>query len=276
MTERQISPYWGVATLIAASLWGLGSTAAADVVASQSEADAEARNEVDEVAQHEADDAAAKEYFMLGRAAYRVAQYEQALNHFRRAYELSGRSELQYNIGISADRLGHSEEALEAFERYLDGTGNPSREEEVRTRVAVLRVAVEESNERNERLAAAEAAAAAARRDATLALADGPSDRRVPRSAVVGGSTLAALGVGGLVAMGVGLSQNGACQDTDPSGVCLTERTSNTWTFLYGGLGGAALAGSAAWLAISSRRAKSKRETAWMLTPTGVVVAGSF
>jgi tetratricopeptide (TPR) repeat protein len=247
-------------------------------VASESEADAEARNEVHEAAQHEADDAAAKEYFMLGRAAYRVAQYQQALTHFRHAYELSGRSELQYNIGISADRLGHSEEALEAFERYLEGTGNPSREEEVRMRAAVLRVAIEDSNERKERLAAAErtAAAEAERRDARLALADGPSSRRVPRSAIVGGSTLAALGVGGLVAMGVGLSQNGACQDTDLSGVCLTERSSNTWTFVYGGLGGAALAGSATWLAISSRRAKSKRETAWMLTPTGGVVSGSF
>ncbi|MDH3202882.1 MAG: tetratricopeptide repeat protein [Myxococcales bacterium] len=271
MTEVKTPSRWAIAVLIASTLWGLDSSAAAQAGTAQREGDGEeAPTEEDQTAQREAEDAAAKEYFLLGRAAYRVANYEQALAHFRHAYRLSGRSQLHYNIGICADRLGKHHEAFEAFERYLEGTENPSREEEVRMRVAVLRVAIEESDKRTQELAAA------ASHNATAALAGRPSDRKVPRSAIIGGSTLAALGTAGVIAMGVGLSQNGACLETDASGACITERTSNTWTAVYGGIGVAALAGSASWLVISSRRAKRKRDTAWMLTPTGVLVSASF
>jgi tetratricopeptide (TPR) repeat protein len=231
---------------------------------------AEAQGEVHPGTSTADNDAPAREHFTLGRAAYRGADYEQALMHFRRAYELSHRSQLKYNIGISADRLGKNEEALEAFESYLEENENPPREQEVRERIAFLRLAVEESKEKE--LLLAEAAA----RDAVAALDEPPSDRKIPQSAIAGGSVLAAVGVAGVTTMGLGLSQNGSCLERDASGVCTSERTVSPWTFVYGAVGLAALAGSTAWFTVSSRRAKRERASTWMLTPTGVMVSGSF
>jgi tetratricopeptide (TPR) repeat protein len=78
-------------------------------------------------AQQTADDAAAREYFERGRSAFEEADYEGALVYFRHAYRLSHREELQYNIGVAADRLQREEEALEAFEHYLDESEDAAR-----------------------------------------------------------------------------------------------------------------------------------------------------
>jgi len=66
-------------------------------------------------AQQEHDDTAARQYFERGREAFEQADYESSLVYFRHAYRLSGRGELQYNIGVAADRLQREEEALEAL-----------------------------------------------------------------------------------------------------------------------------------------------------------------
>ena len=62
-------------------------------------------------AQKTADDAAARKHFEQGRAAFEETDWEQALQHFRDAYRLSHRPQLQYNIGVTADRLQRDEEA---------------------------------------------------------------------------------------------------------------------------------------------------------------------
>ncbi|MFW2386791.1 MAG: tetratricopeptide repeat protein [Polyangiales bacterium] len=95
-------------------------------------------------AQSVSDDDAAREYFKAGRAAFDRADYESALTYFRHAYRTSGREALLYNIGVAADRLRRDQEALEAFERYLDTTENPTRETEVRKRLEALRKSVSE------------------------------------------------------------------------------------------------------------------------------------
>lgn len=230
-----------------------------------------AQTQSDEVARSDADDAAAREQFVLGRGAYRGAHYDAALIHFRRAYELSGRSELLYNVGISADRLGRKEEAIAAFEMYLEETVDSSRGQEVRERLAFLRLAVEQSKRREEQLAA-EAVAV----DVAPGPIDEPSGRKISHSAIIGGSVLGAVGMAGVAIMAVGLSQNGACLETDSSGACLSERTTTAWTAVYGGIGIAALAGSALWFGISYRHAKRERATTWKLSPAGVVVSGVF
>jgi len=101
-------------------------------------------------AQPIADDAAAREYFKAGRAAFDQADYENALTYFRHAYRTSGRGALLYNIGVAADRLQRDQEALEAFEQYLDRTKKPTRESEVRIRIEALRdsIAEKEATER--------------------------------------------------------------------------------------------------------------------------------
>ena len=223
-------------------------------------------------AQTNADDEAAREHFERGREAFGEPDYEEALLQFREAYRLSRRGKLQYNIGITADRLHRDEEALEAFEHYLAETQNPGRTQEVRARIEALRLAIAERERREKALVEA----VAVRYEATLA--QDPKQRTVPKSAIIGGSILAAAGTAGVVTMGVALARSGECLERDESsGVCITERARSPWTAVYGAVGIAALVGSATWFAVSSKRSKQKmRDTAWRLTPTGVVVSGSF
>lgn len=222
-------------------------------------------------AQTTTDDAAARERFELGRAAFEQTDFEEALVHFREAYRLSRRGQLQYNIGTTADRLQRDEEALEAFQRYLAETANPTRDQEVRARMATLRDSIEERKQRERALVEA----AAVRYES--AVAEDPTERRVPKSAIIGGSILAAAGVAGVATLGVGLARHDQCLERDTNGACLTEQARSPWSAVYGAVGIAALAGSVTWLVVSSRRSKDKnRATAWRLTPTGVMVSGSF
>jgi tetratricopeptide (TPR) repeat protein len=79
------------------------------------------------------------ELFVLGRDAYLAQRYEDALRYFRAAYQLSGRYELQYNIGQAADRLHRNPEALEAFQSYLANAPASQHRSEIEARVAALR-----------------------------------------------------------------------------------------------------------------------------------------
>jgi tetratricopeptide (TPR) repeat protein len=84
-------------------------------------------------------DSRARELFVLGRDAYLQQRYEEALRYFNAAFELSGRYELQYNIGQAADKLHRSPEALAAFERFLGAAPPSPLRTETEARVAALR-----------------------------------------------------------------------------------------------------------------------------------------
>jgi tetratricopeptide (TPR) repeat protein len=207
-----------------------------------------------------ADDSTARAHFELARAAFEATDYEKALVHFQEAYELSGRAELQYNIGVTASRLRRDEEALVAFERYLAELEQPARELEVRKRIEAIRPILQQRQTV----------------DQTQPVDQTPTDTtRIPRSAIVGASFLAAVGVTGVAAMGVGVARSGECLE-EVGGNCLATRAATPWVGVYGGIGIAALAGSAIWLGISGKRAKEKRSTAWMLSLTGIMVSSSF
>ena len=222
------------------------------------------------VAQETPDDAAAREYFERGRAAFEQADYEGALVFFRHAYRLSGRAELQYNIGVAADRLQREQEALEAFQHYLEETESPTREAEVRGRIEALQESIDE------RAATDRALEEAAIRYQPVPQERSMNDgRRLPKSTIIGGTVLAAVGVAGVAAMSVGLAQNGSCS-TEVAGQCTVESSATAWTYVYGGLGIAALAGSATWFAIGAKRAKDKRKTQVSFSPTGLMVSGKF
>jgi tetratricopeptide (TPR) repeat protein len=221
-------------------------------------------------AQEPEGDAQGRAYFERGRAAFENADYERALVYFRHAYRLSGRPELQYNIGVAADRLQREDEALEAFERYLADAQSPPREAEVRERIGALRASIER-REATER-ALAEATTRFASSDQPREI-DG---HRLPKSTVAGGTALAALGAAGVAAMAVGLARDGSCKD-ERAGVCVTEHSATAWTWVYGGVGIAALGASAAWFGVSVKRKRSgEKETTWTISPTGVQVSGKF
>jgi tetratricopeptide (TPR) repeat protein len=80
--------------------------------------------------------------FEAGRVAFEANRYADALQHFQRAFDLSRRFQLQYNLGLAYDRLRRDEEALQAFEAYLSGDSTGDRADEVRARVQALKASV--------------------------------------------------------------------------------------------------------------------------------------
>jgi tetratricopeptide (TPR) repeat protein len=93
----------------------------------------------------ELEDVEGRARFEAGRIAFIQRRFEDALEDFRRAYDLTRRAELLYNIGAAADRLRQDEVALDAYERFLDEVPDAPTREEVESRIAMLRMAVERS-----------------------------------------------------------------------------------------------------------------------------------
>src|SRR5262245_1460475 len=81
-------------------------------------------------------DAEAHALYDAGEVAFHEERFENALDYFQRAYELSHRPELLYNVGTTADRLRHDEEALAAFEQYLAELPTTRNRGEVESRIA--------------------------------------------------------------------------------------------------------------------------------------------
>lgn len=83
-------------------------------------------------------DEEARALFEAGRIAFGNRRYTQALEMFERAYELSPRPALLYNLGSTLDRLRRDREAVDAFRRYLEGEPNSPRRAEVEERITIL------------------------------------------------------------------------------------------------------------------------------------------
>lgn len=83
-------------------------------------------------------DQRARDRFEQGREAYKDGRYRDAWAYFHEAYQLSGRPELLYNIGQTADRLGQDADALKAFNMYLERLPNAENRRDVENRVHAL------------------------------------------------------------------------------------------------------------------------------------------
>jgi tetratricopeptide (TPR) repeat protein len=86
----------------------------------------------------DANDREARGMFLAGQAAFDDARFEDALQHFLRAYELSGRAELLFNIGLAAERAGDTTRALDAFGRYLNELPDAQNRRDVEARITAL------------------------------------------------------------------------------------------------------------------------------------------
>lgn len=84
-------------------------------------------------------DAEARGLFQAGRASFDAGRYQSALDYFERAYELSPRAQLLYNIGQAADRMRLDTRTLAAFEKYLEELPEAPNRTEVENRVRALR-----------------------------------------------------------------------------------------------------------------------------------------
>ncbi|MGE0787257.1 MAG: tol-pal system YbgF family protein [Sandaracinaceae bacterium] len=85
------------------------------------------------------EDEQARAIYRLGQDAYQEARFEEALLHFREAYELSPRPELMYNIGACHERLLQWSDAIAAFERYLELAPDAANRANVEARIRVAR-----------------------------------------------------------------------------------------------------------------------------------------
>lgn len=168
------------------------------------------------------EDAEARGLFEAGRAAFVDGRFEDARDYFQRAYELSHRPELLYNLGTAEDRLRNDHEALAAFERYLAALPDAANATEVHARVEVLRAEVARTTS-----------------TATSAASE-PAPLRVPIVAIVHASI--ALALGG-AAIGTWVAANdayqarergcfaaGGCGDDELSSVqVLVDATNGLW-----------------------------------------------
>lgn len=84
----------------------------------------------------------ARALFAAAEIAYSDGRFESALESFQRAYDLSGRPELLYNIGLSAERLRQDERALAAYQGYLRERPDTPNRASVEARIRILEQAI--------------------------------------------------------------------------------------------------------------------------------------
>jgi hypothetical protein len=115
---------------------GTSAERAPSTAGAQAASDPEAQVERDKQARIE---------FEHGRKAFDEGDYRGAWGFFHNAYRLSGRAQLLFNIGQTADRLGKDTEALTAFRMYLERLPKAENKRDVQNRIRALEERVRES-----------------------------------------------------------------------------------------------------------------------------------
>src|SRR4051794_39176772 len=80
----------------------------------------------------------ARIHSQAGIAYYNEARYEEAAREMEAAYRLKPLAELQYNLAQCYERLGRTDDAVAAYQRYLDGKRDAPDRELVLTRIQNL------------------------------------------------------------------------------------------------------------------------------------------
>lgn len=91
-------------------------------------------------------DAEARLHFATGRDAFSRGDFSTAVTEFERAYALSRRAQLLYNIGTTYERLHRWEEARSALQRYLDAVADAPDRAEVEGRIRIIDVEIQHQN----------------------------------------------------------------------------------------------------------------------------------
>ena len=219
-------------------------------------------------------DEEARNLFHAGEVAFGDGRFESALDYFQRAYELSGRGAMLYNIASAADRLRRDRDALEAFERYLREVPEAGNRAQVEARIAVLREAIA-------RAESAEASAHVAPEPTTETV---PPEEPASSSPAVGAWVLlaagAAIAVGGGVSLGLAAADVASVEhappDTEWSTVAdafgRSEAESIAGAILLG-VGGAAMVAGIVWAVLPSSESASVTVS---VSPGGLIARGSF
>ena len=178
-------------------------------------------------------DEEAKSLYQAGAIAFDQGRFQNALDSFQRAYALSKRPQLLFNIGVVSDRLRLDEQALQSFEQYLQLVPDGAEAANVRARIEVLRKTI---SERTQPAAAGAAPQAAQAAEPAPAAGQTPQAQTEPAPAaspivaatdepaessssslvgwmLVGGG--AAVAIGGGVLLVIGQSHRGKIEDAE-------------------------------------------------------------
>lgn len=224
--------------------------------------------------------AEAKKAFSAGTEAYAEGSFEHALASFKRAYELTESPDLLYNIATVSDRMRLDEEALAAYEGYLEARPKSADREHVESRISVLRDAIE-ARKRAELDAEIEA-----RRAAVEAAARVKAERPLTQYVGPGPGPWITIGLGsasvvtGAILIGLGQRDQKKIESAEPgSSYSLVQdmadrgprRTKAGIALMT--VGGAGIIGGIIWQLTGGHEEKVPEVS---IGPTGVSVKGTF
>lgn len=225
-------------------------------------------------------DEEARQLFEAGETAYSNGRYERALEYFTRAYELSGRPVLLFNVGLAAELAREDARALEAYRQFLELVPESPQHTRVRTRIRELeaRVGSSESSPESARDDAADPAPDAVD-DADTAPAPASSGADGTVGWVVLGAS-AAVAIAGVVLVGVALGDVAAVENApmnsawaDVEGAAGRAEPLSIAGFVALGVG---IAGAGLGLALGLTAAGSDTQASLRVGPGGLALTGSF
>jgi len=232
----------------------------------------------------------ARDLYRQGDRAYREGRYEEAVEAFQQAYELSGRPQLLYNMANAYERLNRLTDAVAALEQYApeapegDRTVIQSRITQLEARIATERDAAEHASAEHD-----------AHQDASPP-SSGTSSQRghdLTGPAVlmsIGGAAIVASIVMGVLALSDSNAARSACMVVGGRTICPESAHGNSdaarnlalATDISWGVGATAAAIGLVWLIVDLSSGSSSSETAPHASVSvgpdysGVVVTGSF
>jgi tetratricopeptide (TPR) repeat protein len=241
-------------------------------------------------------DEEAKSLYQAGAIAFDQGRFQNALDSFQRAYALSKRPQLLFNIGVVSDRLRLDEQALQSFEQYLQLVPDGAEAANVRARIEVLRKTISERKQPAAAPVAPEGTQAAQPAPAPPAQTAAEPAPAAPPSASVAasdestessGSSLlgwtlvgggAAVAIGGGVLLVIGQSHRGKIEDAEEG----TEWAdvskyddANTFTGLGAALLGVGVAGAVIGIVLLSSGETSEQSQATLrVGPGGLELRG--
>ncbi|MBN1653736.1 MAG: hypothetical protein JXA30_08170 [Deltaproteobacteria bacterium] len=91
------------------------------------------------LAQSDFDDQRARSHFEAGTSYFQESRFEDAIREFREAYRLSERSLLLINIGLACSHALKFDEAIAAYQQYLENEPEAVDRKEIEARIEHLR-----------------------------------------------------------------------------------------------------------------------------------------
>ena len=224
-------------------------------------------------------DAESTALYAESATAYKVGHFAEASRLLLRAYERSHAPVLLYNLARAYEGSGRSEDALQAYHRYLQAEPNPPDRGAIDERCATLQRAIDQKAALDRQRSDAEQRTR--EREARRPEAEEPARGRSLLPWVTLGTGVAALGAGGLL----GVVAEGKHHDAteDPSATSAGSKQSSAQSLATAAdicfvAGGVLAAGAVVWALVDGQGAAPRSSSAVYVAPTlgGVILGKRF